>query len=50
VPYWLAKAILHKTERQRSIETAGTYLKGGFHCLVDWKKLLMNKSAIEGRF
>ncbi len=49
VPYWLVRAILHKNERKKSIQTAGTYLIGGFYCLADWKKLLMNKQAIEGR-
>lgn len=50
VPYWLVRAILHKNERKESIQTVGTYLIGGFYCLAGWKKLLMNKEAIEGRF
>lgn len=49
VPYWLAVAMLHKNEREKSIQTAKTYSIGGFYCLVDWKKLLMNKEAIERR-
>lgn len=49
VPYWLVRAILYKNERKKSIQTVGTYLIGGFYCLADWKKLLMNKQAIEGR-
>lgn len=48
VPYWLAAAAVHKNERKKSIQTAKTYLKGCFYCLSDWKKLLMNKDAIEG--
>lgn len=48
IPYWLAVAILRKNERQRSIQTVKTYLIGSFYCLADWKKLLMNKEAVEG--
>jgi len=47
VPYWLAMAMVHKSERKKSIETVKTYLIGGFYCLTDWKKMLMNKAAIE---
>lgn len=50
VPYWFAMAMLHKNERAKSMETAGTYLIGGLYCLTNWKKLLMNKEAIAGRF
>lgn len=46
IPYWLAMIILHKNERKRSIETAGTYLIGGFYCLTNWKRLLMNKDVV----
>jgi len=49
VPYWLTKGVLHKDERKKSIQTAKSYLIGGFYCLVDWKRLLMNKEAVEGR-
>ena len=48
-PYWLAVAILHKNERKKSIQTAKTYLVGCFYCLVNWKKLLINKEAVKGR-
>jgi hypothetical protein len=50
VPYWLATAVLRKTQRKKSMEMAGTYLIGGFYCLTNWKELLMNKEAIAGRF
>lgn len=50
VPYWVAMAILNKNERKRSIQTAITYLIGGFYCLAYWKKLLMNKEVIARRF
>lgn len=46
VPYWFAKAILNKNERKKSMQTAGTYLIGGFHSLANWKNLLMNKEAV----
>ena len=50
VPYWLAIAVLRKAQRKKSMEMAGTYLIGGFYCLTNWKKLLINKEAIAGRF
>jgi len=49
VPYWFAFGLLHKDRRKSSFQTVKTYLKGGFYCLVDWKKLLMNKETIKGR-
>jgi GT2 family glycosyltransferase len=49
VPYWLVVAMLQKKGRQRSIQTVKTYSICAFYCLVDWKKLLMNKEALEGR-
>ena len=49
IPYWLAVAMLHKKEREQSVQTAKTYLIGGFCCLADWKSLLMNKEAFGGR-
>ena len=47
VPYWASIALLGSNERKKSIETARTYLVGGFYCLTDWQKLLMNKGAIK---
>lgn len=49
IPYWLIKALFHKDSRTRSISTAKTYLIGGCYSLVNWKKLLMNKEAVEER-
>jgi GT2 family glycosyltransferase len=49
VPYWLSVAMLRKNERKESIQTVKTYLIGGFYCVADWRKLLMNKEAIGGR-
>ncbi len=46
VPYWVTVAMFHKNERKKSIQTAKTYSIGGFYCLADWKKLLMNKEAV----
>ena len=46
VPYWLARAVINKDERKQSITTVGTYLIGGFHCLANWKNLLMNKETV----
>ncbi|MHC4749391.1 MAG: glycosyltransferase family 2 protein [Planctomycetota bacterium] len=50
VPYWVSMALLNKKERKMSINTAGTYLMGGLYCLVNWKKLLMNKETIGVKF
>ena len=49
VPSWLAMAMLGKNGRKKSIQTAKTYLIGGFYCLTDWKRLLMNKEKIRGK-
>lgn len=49
IPYWIVKALINKDERENAIKTAGTYLTGGFYCLVDWKRLLMNRKAMEER-
>jgi len=50
IPYWLAVAILRKNDRLNAIHRVKTYLIGAFYCLVDWKKLLMNKEAVGERF
>ena len=49
VPFWVVKAIVGKEQRKYAIQTAWTYLKGGFHCLVDWKKLLMDREVLNER-
>jgi len=49
VPYWIAVALFRKNGRKESVQTAITYLIGGFYCLTNWKKLLMNKAAIDGK-
>lgn len=49
VPYWITVGTLRENERKKSIQTAKTYLRAGFYCLVDWKKLLMNKEAVKER-
>ena len=49
VPYWVFEALLHKNNRDSSINTAETYLIGGIHCLVGWKRLLLNKDVLEER-
>jgi hypothetical protein len=48
-PYWLTRAVFRKDERQKSLETAMTYLIGCFYCLADWKKLLMNRGFVANR-
>jgi len=49
IPYWLAVAMLHKHERERSICTAKTYLIGCFNSLTNWRKLLINREALKER-
>jgi GT2 family glycosyltransferase len=48
VPYWITVGMFRKGKRSESISTAATYWLGGIHCLVNWKKLLINKVEIEG--
>ena len=48
-PYWIVKALVSKKERDHAINTAKAYLAGSFYCLVDWKRLLMNREAMEER-
>ena len=49
VPYWLTVALFGKDDRNRSFRHVETYLAGGFYCLVDWKKLLMNSKTFAER-
>jgi hypothetical protein len=49
VPYWLGKAAVRRGARKVAFEKAGTYLIGGFYCLLNWKKLLMNKDVVGDR-
>jgi GT2 family glycosyltransferase len=48
-PYWLTVALFGKDDRSRSIRRVETCLIGGFYCLVNWKKLLMNSKALVER-
>jgi GT2 family glycosyltransferase len=48
VPYWLTVGIIRRGQRSESIRTAVTYSLGGIHCLMNWKKLLINKVAAKG--
>lgn len=50
VPYWCAVALLNRQARDKAMETSKTYLMGGIFCLFNWRRLLMNKQALEGRF
>jgi len=49
VPYWSIVGALRKDRRGKSFETARTYLLGGLYCIVDWKRLLMNKDVVGDR-
>jgi GT2 family glycosyltransferase len=49
VPYWLATAALRNHKRKTAVQNAKAYLLGSFYCLTDWKKLLVNREAVEGK-
>lgn len=49
IPYWLISAVINKNDRSKSTETAVTYFIGGYYCLINWKKLLMNREILEGK-
>jgi len=49
VPYWLSIAAFKKNKGKSAFNTARVYMKCGLYCLADWKKLLMNREAIEGK-
>ncbi|MBN2316597.1 MAG: glycosyltransferase family 2 protein [Sedimentisphaerales bacterium] len=49
IPYWILKALINKRERNQALKTVKTYGKGGFYCLTDWKKLLMNRDVLNKR-
>ena len=49
IPYWLAVGLFKRKEASKSIEHVVTYLMGACYCLTNWKKLLMNSEAIEGK-
>lgn len=49
IPYWLALFMIRDKQRKLAIEQGGCYSRAAFYCLVSWKKLLMNRDAIEGR-
>jgi GT2 family glycosyltransferase len=49
IPYWLAMAVIKKSEREKSFQTAKTYLMGCLYCLTNWKKLLINKEKVQER-
>jgi len=48
VPYWFTLGLFKKKEGKKPIEQAVTYLIGTWHSWTNWKRLLMNKDAIEG--
>ena len=48
VPYWLAVGLFKRKRGSKSIEQAVTYLIGGWYCLTNWKRLLMNRDVVEG--
>lgn len=49
IPYWVLRALFDKNEREQAFKTVKTYSKGGFYCLTDWKKLLMNRDVLNKR-
>ena len=49
VPYWLVAGLLKREKAKKSFEQAVTYLIGTWRCLTNWRKLLMNREAMEGK-
>ena len=49
IPYWLAVGLFKRSQANRSIDQAVTYLIGTYYCLTNWKKLLMNREVVEGK-
>jgi len=49
VPYWSTVGALRKDQRKKSFEMVKTYFIGSLYCLLDWKKLLMNKDVVGDR-
>jgi len=49
VPYWFGVALSCKSKRRKSFETAVTYFMGSLYCLTGWKRLLMNRDAVEDK-
>ncbi len=45
-PYWLCVGLLSKKNRAKAMYTAGTYFIGAWHCLTNWRKLLMDEVSI----
>lgn len=50
IPYWPTFGLLKTKEGKKPIEQAVTYLIGSWRCWTDWKKLLMNKKVLDGKF
>jgi GT2 family glycosyltransferase len=48
IPYWLAIGLFKRKRGTKPIEQAVTYLIGGWYCLTNWKRLLMNRDVVEG--
>ncbi len=46
VPYWLGASVFQRSQRKIAFETAVTYLIGSFYCLVNWKRLLINREKV----
>lgn len=49
VPYWLFAALLVKKGKAKAMRNVETCLAGGFYCLVNWKKLLMDSKTFGER-
>jgi GT2 family glycosyltransferase len=50
-PIWLVKAAIRRNPelRKADLETAGTCFFGAAYCLLDWKRLVMNRAELEYR-
>lgn len=46
VPFWTMAGLLSGKDRSSFFKRAKFYLMGGFFCLTDWTKLLMNREVV----
>lgn len=49
-PWWFMKGIVYARERDRSLQTARTFVRGGLYALFDWTRLLMNQDEVAGKY
>jgi GT2 family glycosyltransferase len=46
-PYWSLRGLLGRDGRMKAFASARTFFTGAYFCLFDWKRLLMNRKALQ---